>query len=71
MGERNSGGQPRRLSLLPVPSDERGRRPLRQAPSWWEQASAWLRFHTIQARWDIERALARLLKRCWSTGGRL
>ena len=71
MGERNSAGYPRRLSLLPVPFDERGKRPLKQAPSLWEQAVAWPRFHIIQARWDIERALARLFKRRWTTGGRL
>jgi hypothetical protein len=33
--------------------------------SWWYVLKSWLRYYTIQTRWDIERALARLLHRRW------
>ncbi|MBE3560195.1 MAG: hypothetical protein IMW89_13380 [Ktedonobacteraceae bacterium] len=33
--------------------------------SWAVLCLAWLRYHTTQVRWDIERALARLLRRRW------
>jgi hypothetical protein len=41
------------------------RRPTIPALPWWSQISAWLRYHGIQVRWDIERALARLPGRHW------
>jgi hypothetical protein len=33
--------------------------------SAWERFVAWLRYHTIQTRWDIERRLARKFHRRW------
>jgi hypothetical protein len=53
-------------SLVPIPMDDgvRQRSPL-YTPSLWETWTAWLRYHTIQFRWDIERTLARLLHRRW------
>jgi hypothetical protein len=39
------------------------RRPPLQQPSWWDYCIAWLRYHGIQLRWDIERGMARLLRR--------
>ena len=33
--------------------------------SWWEVCRAWLRYHAIQVRWDIERKLARLFGKRW------
>ncbi len=36
------------------------------SPSLWEHYLAWVRYHSIQLRWDIERALSRLLHRRWS-----
>jgi hypothetical protein len=58
---------PRSLILIPVyayddPSSHRRRPPVQQ-PSWWECCVAWLRYHSIQFRWDIERSFAQLLRR--------
>lgn len=39
--------------------------PLEQQPSWWIRWGAWLRYHSIQWRWDIERFLARLFHSRW------
>ena len=38
---------------------------LRQAEPWWLRCRKWLRYHSIQLRWDIERRLARLFNRRW------
>lgn len=32
---------------------------------WWSYFTAWLRYHSTQLRWDIERGLARLSGRSW------
>lgn len=56
------------VSFVPVHSNDasHGRRmpPPQQLP-WWEYTRAWIRYHSIQWRWDIERAIARLLHRQW------
>lgn len=36
---------------------------MQQQESWWVQLKAWIRYHTIQLQWDIERRWARLLRR--------
>jgi hypothetical protein len=36
-----------------------------QHPSMWERFSAWMRYYSIQWRWDIERKMAYLLHRNW------
>lgn len=33
----------------------------------WERGIAWLRYYTIQWRWDIERTVARILRKRWGT----
>ena len=40
--------------------------PPTQLVSWWSRCDAWLRYHYTQWRWDVERALARLLRRRWT-----
>ncbi|MDQ2715641.1 MAG: hypothetical protein M3Z08_12095 [Chloroflexota bacterium] len=56
----------RSLTPVPVPVGDRSRRPLmQQRASWWSLCGAWLRYHSVQIRWDIERRLARLLGRRW------
>ncbi|MDQ2905373.1 MAG: hypothetical protein ABI456_06000 [Ktedonobacteraceae bacterium] len=53
-------------SLTPVPVGDGSRPPLvQQNPSWWSLCSAWLHYHSVQLRWDVERQLARLLGRRW------
>jgi hypothetical protein len=42
------------------------RTPMMQPASWWSLCNAWLRYHYIQWRWDVERAFARLLRRRWT-----
>jgi hypothetical protein len=58
------------LPGLPVPvptddSDKHSRRSFMPQPSSWERFTAWLRYYSIQTRWDIERRLARKLHRRW------
>lgn len=33
--------------------------------TWWDQCVAWIRYWSIQTRWDIERSLARRFRRRW------
>lgn len=59
----SAGGQP-----VPVYARETDRRNI-LAPSresLWSLYTAWLRYHYMQLRWDVERGLARLLRRRWS-----
>lgn len=53
-------------SFAPVPlnDSEHSRRPF-ILQSHWECFTAWLRYYSIQIRWDIERWLARKLHRRW------
>jgi hypothetical protein len=37
-----------------------------QLPSLRERFTAWIRYYSIQVRWDVERWLARKLHRRWS-----
>jgi hypothetical protein len=52
---------------VPVPGDEGYRRQpfLPQQTSWWQSCVQWFRYYSIQIRWDVERALARLFHRHW------
>jgi len=56
-------------SLIPIPvsasDDPAHRRGYPQQHSRWESCLAWLRYHSIQLRWDIERSWAKLLRRRW------
>ena len=65
------GKHPRSLmpSFTPIPVDERrqGRQFPMQQRSLWQLCTQWLRYHSIQLRWDIERSLARLFHRRWGS----
>ena len=52
---------------VPVRSSlfEQRRLPPAYRETLWARSSAWLRYYAIQWRWDIERALARVLHRRW------
>jgi hypothetical protein len=55
-------------SLTPVPvysSQEQRQRLSPPQETVWQMGIAWLRYHYIQTRWDLERSLARLLHRRW------
>ncbi|GHO86797.1 hypothetical protein [Dictyobacter formicarum] len=39
--------------------------PYRESDSWYTICIAWIRYQSIQTRWDIERHVARLLHRRW------
>lgn len=67
MHERPSAKRPRLFLLAPVPVrvDERRREPPLPQASCREMVLGWLRYHATQMRWDIERRLARLLRRPW------
>lgn len=56
------------LVPVPIPVSYHSHRklPLEQQPSWWTRCVAWLRYHFIQLRWDVERFLARLLHSRWT-----
>jgi hypothetical protein len=45
-------GQKRRMPLRPL--------------SLWPRLMAWVRYYSIQWRWDVERKIARLLHRRWT-----
>ena len=66
MSEKHVPKLPQSLIPVPVPSDDRQQQPLLQQPSWWELCTHWVRYHSIQILWDIERSLARLFHRRWS-----
>jgi hypothetical protein len=55
------------LIPLPVPIGDQQRRkqPNGPQPSFWRLCSNWVRYHSIQWRWDIERFLARRFHRRW------
>jgi hypothetical protein len=36
-----------------------------QTETWWLRCRKWIRYHSIQLSWDIERRLARLFNRRW------
>lgn len=52
---------------IPIPGDERSpQRQFEMQQSWWESCVQWLRYYSIQFRWDVERGLARLFHRRWT-----
>lgn len=53
-------------SFTPVPVYTRDAR-LQQGPraTLWQRFDHWIRYYSIQTRWDIERFFARLLHRPW------
>jgi hypothetical protein len=56
--------------LTPVPvysSQEQRHRLSPSQGAFWQLGIAWLRYHYIQTRWDLERSLARLLRRRWGS----
>jgi hypothetical protein len=55
------------LIPVPVPIGDQHRRKQApgQGPSLWLLCSRWIRYHSIQWRWDIERFLARRFNRRW------
>lgn len=57
-------------AFVPISTDDASKRsrPLftPQIPSLWQRFTAWLRYSSIQIRWDIERWLARKFHRRWS-----
>jgi hypothetical protein len=62
------GAWPGVRSLAPVYArdpHERPQQPYMERVSWWQLCAAWVRYHSIQLRWDIERHVARLLHRRW------
>jgi hypothetical protein len=69
MDERSRGKRPLSLIAAPVPvcSDERRKPPFTAtgSASCSELLRAWLHYHAIQLRWDLERWLARLFHRPW------
>lgn len=64
--------QPGAGSLIPVPIPvydsyhPRRKSSLEQQSSWRTRCVAWLRYHSIQLRWDVERFFARLLRSRWT-----
>lgn len=63
-----AGGWSSSSSFVPVPANDphnKYRRPSTQPEPLWQIFMAWLRYHSIQLRWDIERRVARLLHRKW------
>lgn len=59
------GGQAGGLVPIPISSSPEHYRSQMLHPSWWEACRAWVRYQTQQTRWDIERTLARILRRRW------
>ena len=55
-------------TLIPVPMHDSPapyRRPFIRQESFWLRFVAWLRYYSVQFRWDVERRLARLLHHRW------
>lgn len=66
VGESNPFAK-RSLSFVPIPiDDQQGRSPMPMPElSWWERCKSWLRYHSVQLRWHVERSLARRFGRRW------
>jgi hypothetical protein len=58
-------GQPGSLIPVHVYTSQEFRRSSAQPVLFWQLCKAWVRYHSIQMRWDIERSLAHLLHRRW------
>lgn len=66
MGESSTPKFPSSFIPVPVPGgDQYRRKPPVPQTSLWELCSGWLRYQSIQVRWDIERWVARTLGRRW------
>jgi len=50
---------------VPIGDQHRRKQAPGQGPSLWLLCSRWIRYHSIQWRWDIERFLARRFNRRW------
>jgi hypothetical protein len=57
--------RPNRVKPVPVYHSQEPRRSLARHYSTWDLFNAWIKYHSIQIRWDIERTLARLLGKRW------
>jgi len=53
--------------LMPVPVGDQRRQAPGQSPSLWLQCTRWLKYHSTQLRWDIERFLARRFNQRWGS----
>ncbi len=56
-----------RLMPVPVPVGDQRRRASGQPPSLWLLCTRWLKYHSTQLRWDIERFLARRFNHRWGS----
>jgi len=54
-----------RLMPVPVPVGDQRRQVSGQSSSLWLLFIRWLKYHSTQLRWDIERFLARRFNRHW------
>ncbi|TMC95763.1 MAG: hypothetical protein E6J11_12975 [Chloroflexi bacterium] len=66
MGQKPSLKRPRSFILAPIPIQDQHKQSATPEPGWWARCSNWIRYYSIQIRWDIERWLARRLHRRWS-----
>ncbi|GHO53011.1 hypothetical protein [Ktedonobacter robiniae] len=58
---------PQRTPIPIYTSKQERRRATISADPWQYRIQAWLTYHMIQIRWDIERGIARLLHKRWGT----
>jgi hypothetical protein len=65
MGEKPSLKRPSSFILAPIPIQDQHKQPAKPKPGWWTRCSNWMRYYSIQIRWDIERWLARRFHRRW------
>jgi hypothetical protein len=56
-----------RLIPVPAPGGNQRRQASGQSPSLWLQCTSWLKYHSTQLRWDIERFVARRLNHRWGS----
>lgn len=60
--------KPNLLTPVPVYSSQEQRHRLSPPQETsWQVCIAWLRYHYIQIRWDLERSIARLFHRHWGS----
>jgi len=56
-----------RLMPVPVPDGNQRRQASVQPPSLWLLFTSWLKYHSTQLRWDIERFVAQRFNRRWGS----
>ena len=56
-----------RLMPVPVPGGHQRRQAPIQTPSLWLLFTSWLKYHSTQLRWDIERSIARRFNHRWGS----